>query len=125
MLAVRNRHEERRAIPERMQPMRRYFIFFIIPLIFVLDRWTKWLVTENLGHGGSVEITPYFSLVYWRNLGGAFGFLSQHHLGKYVFMVLPLVVAAALVYALFAYKWPALKTFLPRVHPRGRPGQYL
>jgi signal peptidase II len=94
-----------------MQPMRRYFIFFIIPLIFVLDRWTKWLVTENLGHGGSIEITSYFSLVYWRNLGGAFGFLSQHYLGKYVFMVLPLVVAAALVYALFAYKWPTLKTF--------------
>jgi len=94
-----------------MQPMRRYLIFLIIPVIFVLDRWTKWLVTENLGHGGSIEITSYFSLVYWHNLGGAFGFLARHPLGKYVFMILPILVAAALLYALVAYRWPTLKTF--------------
>ncbi|MDR2018164.1 MAG: signal peptidase II [Syntrophobacterales bacterium] len=91
--------------------MRRYSIFLIIPLIFALDRWTKWLVTENLRYGESVDIAPYFAVVHWRNLGGAFGFLSQHHLGKYVFMVLPLVVAVALGYALIAYRWPTLKTF--------------
>ncbi len=58
-----------------------------------------------------IHITSFFSLVNWRNLGGAFGFLSQHPLGKYVFMVLPLIVAAGLVYALIAYKLPLLKTF--------------
>ena len=94
-----------------MRAMRRYLIFLIIPPIFALDRWTKWLVTENLGHGGMIDITPYFSLVYWKNLGGAFGFLSQHALGKYVFMILPMVVAGALVYALVRYSWTPLKTF--------------
>lgn len=94
-----------------MQAMRRYIVFPVVPLIFFLDRWTKWLVTEHLGHMEGIHITSFFSLVNWRNLGGAFGFLSQHPLGKYVFMVLPLIVAAGLVYALIAYKLPLLKTF--------------
>lgn len=82
-----------------------------MPLIFCLDQWTKRLVTENLRLMEGVEITPFFTLVNWRNLGGAFGFLSNHPLGKHVFTVFPLVIAAALIYVIIAYRFPLLKTF--------------
>ncbi|HEY3275167.1 MAG TPA: signal peptidase II [Syntrophorhabdaceae bacterium] len=91
--------------------MRRYLVFTLVPLIFVLDRWTKWLVIDQLSHMEGIHLTPFFSLVYWRNLGGAFGFLSQHPLGKYVFTIFPLLVAAALVYGLVAYRFPLLKLY--------------
>jgi signal peptidase II len=91
--------------------MRRYSVFTLIPLIFILDRWTKWLVVEHLRHMEGISITPFLSLVNWRNLGGAFGFLSEHPVGKYVFTVFPILVACALVYALAAYKFPRLKLF--------------
>jgi signal peptidase II len=91
--------------------MRRYSVFLLIPAVFFLDRWTKFLVTESLSYLESIHITSYFSLVNWRNLGGAFGFLSQSPIGKYVFTFFPLAVAAALIYALLAYRLPLLKTF--------------
>jgi signal peptidase II len=91
--------------------MRRYFVFTLIPLIFALDRWTKWLVADQLSYMEGIHMTPFFSLVNWRNLGGAFGFLSQHPVGKYVFTVFPIAVACALIYALIAYRFPRLKLF--------------
>ena len=94
-----------------MQQMRRYLVFPIVPIIFVLDRWTKLLITDNLGYLQSIPVTSFFSVVNWRNLGGAFGFLSSHYLGKYVFTFFPLAVAAVLIYVLVAYRLPLLKTF--------------
>ena len=94
-----------------MRTMRRYLIFLIVPAVFILDRWTKWLVTENLGHMEDIHITSFFSLVNWRNLGGAFGFLAGHHLGKIVFTAFPLIIALVLVYLLVAHRFSTLKTF--------------
>ncbi len=91
--------------------MPRYLVFFLIPLVFVLDRWTKHLISEGLSYLESIHITPFFSLVNWRNLGGAFGFLSQSPIGKYVFTFFPLAVAGALIYVLLAYQLPTLKKF--------------
>jgi len=91
--------------------MRRYLIFLIVPATFALDRWTKWLVTENLGYLTDIHIAPFFSLVNWRNMGGAFGFLSGHSLGKYVFIAFPVIIALVLVYLLVAHRFSVLKTF--------------
>ena len=69
------------------------------------------LVTEHFSHMEGIHLTSFFALVSWRNLGGAFGFLAQHPLGKYVFTIFPIVVAVALVYGLVAYRFPYLKLF--------------
>ncbi len=91
--------------------MRRYSVFILIPLIFALDRWTKWLVVEHLNYMEGVPVTPFFTLVNWRNLGGAFGFLAAYPVGKFVFIALPILIAAVLVYVLIAYRFPLLKLF--------------
>ncbi len=56
--------------------MRRYLVFLIVPCIFLLDRWTKLLIVENLAYLEVIELEPFFSLVHARNYGGAFGLFS-------------------------------------------------
>lgn len=90
--------------------MRRYLVFLIVPAIFAIDRWTKLLVVQNLGYLERVEYTSFFSLVHVRNFGGAFGFLSGNELARHIFLYLPLVVIAALIYMILAYRFPAGKT---------------
>lgn len=84
--------------------MRRYLVFLIVPAIFFLDRWTKDLVIEHIAYTDGFSVLPFLNIVHARNLGGAFGFLSQHHLAKYVFTFFPFLVMAAIVYMLFAYR---------------------
>jgi len=90
--------------------MRRYLVLLIVPAIFLLDRWTKVLIIDNLAYLQSVDFTSYFSLVHARNYGGAFGFLAQHGLAKYIFTLLPLAIIGVLVYVILAYPMPAMKT---------------
>jgi signal peptidase II len=50
----------------------------IIPLIFLLDQGTKWLIVRYLPIGDSIPvINGFFDIVHTRNRGAAFGFLSQ------------------------------------------------
>ena len=83
--------------------MQRYSHLLIIPIIFAADRWTKQLIVEHLKYLGSVEVTPFLSIVHARNYGGAFGFMSQHGLSTYIFLVLPLIIIAGLIYYLLRY----------------------
>lgn len=69
------------------------------------------MVTENLVPMEDIHITSFFSLVSWRNVGGAFGFLAGHHLGRHVFTVFPIIIAIVIVYLLIAHRFSILKTF--------------
>jgi signal peptidase II len=84
--------------------MRRYLVFLIVPCIFFLDRWTKLLVIQNLAYLEGVDLTPFFSIVHARNLGGAFGILAGHGLAKYIFMFLPLLIIAGLLYMMIVHR---------------------
>ncbi|HOJ43957.1 MAG TPA: signal peptidase II, partial [Syntrophorhabdaceae bacterium] len=64
--------------------MRRYLIFIIVPFVFFLDRWTKMIIFERIPYLEGIKVTSFFSVVHVRNYGGAFSFLSEHHLAKYV-----------------------------------------
>lgn len=84
--------------------MRRYLILLIIPCIFLLDRWTKLLIIQNLSYMEIIELAPFFSIVHARNLGGAFGILAGFGFAKQFFTYLPLLIILALVYILIVYR---------------------
>lgn len=91
--------------------MRRYLVFLIVPCIFLLDRWTKFLVIQNLAYLESIELTPFFSLVHARNFGGAFGLFSGFGFARHFFMYLPLLIIAVLIYMMIAYRVSIGKMF--------------
>ncbi len=94
-----------------MQTMRRYLVFLVVPCIFILDRWTKDLIVDHIRFMDGFSVAPFFNIVHARNLGGAFGLLSQHHLAKYVFTVFPLAVIAVIIYMVFAHRFMFAKQF--------------
>jgi signal peptidase II len=91
--------------------MRRYAFFALIPVIFALDRVTKVLIMQNLPILGEVKVTSFFSIVHVRNLGGVFGVLNESVYAKYIFTVVPVLIAAALLYILIRYTMRNAKTF--------------
>lgn len=83
--------------------MRRYAFLALIPVIFALDRVTKYLIMQDLPIMGEVKITSFFSIVHVRNLGGVFGILNQGGYARYIFLVVPAIVAFVLIYILIRY----------------------
>lgn len=50
----------------------------IIPVVVILDQFTKWLILRNIPLGASLPVIPgLFDIVHTRNKGAAFGFLSN------------------------------------------------
>jgi signal peptidase II len=84
--------------------MQRYAYLIIVLPIFLLDRWTKLLIVDHLSFLECRPVYSWLSIVHWRNTGGLFGFMAQHNAGRYVFLVLPLLIIAGLVYYLVAYR---------------------
>lgn len=91
--------------------MRRYLVLLIVPCIFLLDRWTKLLIIQNLSYLEIIELAPFFSLVHARNLGGAFGILAGFGFAKHFFTYLPLLIILTLVYILIVYRISMGKMF--------------
>ncbi len=91
--------------------MRRYFVFLIVPCIFLLDRWTKLLIIQSLTYLEGIEFAPFFSLVHARNFGGAFGLFAGFGFARYFFMFLPLLIIAILIYMMLAYRTSIGKMF--------------
>lgn len=91
--------------------MRRYPFFALIPVIFALDRFTKALIVRDLPILSEIKVTSFLSIVHVRNLGGVFGVLSESGYAKYIFTVMPVLVAAALIYVLVRYAMGKAKTF--------------
>ena len=57
--------------------MRFIYLFGVAALVLVADLWTKQLVIDWLGLQEGVAVTGFFNLVHVRNMGAAFGFLSD------------------------------------------------
>jgi signal peptidase II len=91
--------------------MRRYLVFLIIPAIFLLDRWTKLLVVEYIPYRDGISVTPFFNIVHARNYGGAFSILAQFEAARHIFTVLPLLIAAVILYMLIRYRFSLSKNF--------------
>ena len=69
------------------------FVYFILALvIFLLDQGTKYIVMKNLNLYQVMSVLPFFNLVYYRNIGSAFGMFKG--LGNPFFILLS---AAAIV----------------------------
>ncbi|MEN6617641.1 MAG: signal peptidase II [Syntrophorhabdus sp.] len=83
--------------------MRRYSVLALIPVIFILDRITKYWIMQNLPIMGEIKMNCFFSIVHVRNFGGVFGVLNQSGYAKYIFILVPVLVAAALVFIIFKY----------------------
>lgn len=50
----------------------------VIPLVFLLDQTTKWLIVQKMPLGGSWPVIPgIFDMVHTRNRGAAFGFMAN------------------------------------------------
>jgi len=90
--------------------MRRYALFALVPVIFALDRVTKALILDHLPVLGEIKMTSFFSIVHVRNFGGVFGVLHQNSYAKYIFTVLPVLVALAIAYILLRYRMTMAKT---------------
>ncbi len=90
--------------------MRRYAFLALIPILFALDRVTKYIIMQDLPIMGEVKITSFFSIVHVRNLGGVFGILNQGGYAKYLFLVVPSLVAIVLIYILIRYTMSDART---------------
>jgi signal peptidase II len=74
---------------------RGYGPFFLLSLVvFVVDQATKYLVTSRFALFEAVNILPFFSIVYVRNTGSAFGMFKS--LGN-VFFIAAAAIAIAVV----------------------------
>jgi signal peptidase II len=91
--------------------MQRYSYLLIIPAVFVLDRWTKILIGDHLAYLESIRVTTYLNIVHARNMGGAFGILSQHGAGRLVFLVVPLIIISGLAWYVLFKALPFLQRF--------------
>lgn len=67
-----------------------YFILALV--IFLLDQGTKYIVMKNLNLYQVMSVLPFFNVVYYRNIGSAFGMFKG--LGNPFFI---LISAAAIV----------------------------
>lgn len=89
--------------------MRKYAVFIVVPIVFFLDWITKVLIINNLALHEGIDVTPFFSIVHVRNLGGVFSFLHGHQYARYIFTFLPILIACILVYVIIAYKFAFAK----------------
>ena len=90
--------------------MRRYAFLALIPVLFALDRVTKYLIMQDLPILGEIKLTSFFSIVHVRNLGGVFGILNQGGYARYIFLIVPALVAIALIYILIRYTMSDART---------------
>ena len=89
-----------------MQAMQRYAHLLLVPFVFLLDRWTKYLIIERLGYGDAISVYQWLAIVHGRNRGGFFGFMSQRDVGHVIFLIIPIAVIAGLAYYLVVYRPP-------------------
>ena len=82
----------------------RYGFFFLIPVIIVLDQWSKWLVLNEpvfnaLGcldqtqRCGRIEVLPFFDLTMVWNRGVSFGIGQSEGIMRWVLVILTTAIA--------------------------------
>lgn len=66
--------------------------------VLVIDQISKWYIFDALAtHGPVVEILPFFNLVTVWNKGISFGMFHDVDYGKWIFVVISLVITVVLV----------------------------
>lgn len=81
----------------RIRPLR--FYFFVVALIWILDRASKWALKKNFGLGETLPVWgTFFQFTYVENKGGAFGVQLG---GSFFYFVASILV---ILYILF-YLW--------------------
>lgn len=76
----------------------------IVPLILVLDQWSKWKVLKSFYlHETQIVIKNFFNLTYIQNTGAAFGMLADSHPEFRVpfFYVVPTVALGIIAYLFY------------------------
>jgi signal peptidase II len=69
-----------------MQKEKGYLVFFGLSLaVFVIDQATKYVIVGSLSLFEALRVLPFFSIVYVRNTGSAFGMFSS--LGNLFFII--------------------------------------
>jgi signal peptidase II len=89
-----------------MQTLQRYAHLLILPPVFALDRWTKYLIETHIEYGDGWSVLSWLSIVNGHNTGGLFGFLAHNPAGRVMFLVLPLVIIVGLFAYLTFYRLP-------------------
>src|SRR5690242_13078043 len=77
----------------RCAPMRKWLA--VAALVVILDQLTKYVVRSTFSLHESIEVTPFFNLVFVFNRGAAFSFLSDASGWQRVFFI-TLALAASL-----------------------------
>jgi len=72
---------------------RAYVYFGVALFVFVLDQATKCIITNNLNLHQVIKALPFFNLVYYRNIGSAFGMFKS--LGNLFFILVSAAAIAA------------------------------
>lgn len=80
--------------------MRRMPYLLLGLLVFALDQATKAWVMAEIPFGEGRDLTPWFSIIHWRNTGGLFGMMDTLPGAARValFLALPVAGIAFLVY---------------------------
>jgi signal peptidase II len=69
--------------------------------VFLCDFSTKFLVTQSLSFGEIIKITPFFNIVYVKNLGVSFSLLyNNHKLGPWVLGIISILITLFVIHLL-------------------------
>jgi signal peptidase II len=72
---------------------------WLTPVVWILDRYTKWAVVEHLDVYQVVQINSFLNITHVLNRGAAFGFLhSAEGWQSYLFVIIALAVCALLLW---------------------------
>lgn len=83
----------------------RLVYLFIALDVFLLDRWTKWLVVEKLPLYGSISVIPgFFSLVHLQNPGAAFSMLASAPVAVRIGILIGLSSLALVIVAVLLWR---------------------
>lgn len=82
----------------------RYALFFLIPVIVIVDQWTKWLILDDAQFNaigcldqtqrcGRVDVLPFFDLTMVWNRGISFGIGQSEGIMRWLLVILTTAIA--------------------------------
>jgi signal peptidase II len=71
--------------------------FMLAFVVFVLDQGTKYVVMDNLSIYGVIKVMPFFNIVYYRNIGSAFGMFKGLGNPFFIFVSAAAIVAVSVM----------------------------
>src|SRR5512140_2720331 len=72
-----------------------YFVLAFV--VFVLDQGTKYLIIKNVNLYQVITVMPCFNVVYYRNVGSAFGMLKGLGNPFFIFVSAAAIVAVSVM----------------------------